>query len=74
MMKRLMTVSVVNKSVVSNIFIRRIVMELWDIYDKNRNLTGRQMERGSEFAKGDFHLVIHVCIFNSKNEMLIQQR
>lgn len=49
-------------------------MELWDIYDKNRNLTGRQMERGSEFAKSDFHLVIHVCIFNSKNEMLIQQR
>ncbi|KZL90377.1 NUDIX hydrolase [Clostridium magnum] len=50
------------------------MMELWDIYDKNRNLTGRTMERGSEFYKGDFHLVIHVCIFNSKNEMLIQQR
>ena len=50
------------------------MMELWDVYDKNRNLTGRTMERGSEFGKGDFHLVIHVCIFNSKNEMLIQQR
>lgn len=49
-------------------------MELWDIYDENRNLTGRIMERGSEFEKGDYHLVIHVCIFNSKNEMLIQQR
>lgn len=49
-------------------------MELWDIYDKNRNLTGRQMKRGSEFGNGDFHLVVHVCIFNSKNEMLIQQR
>jgi len=49
-------------------------MELWDIYDKNRNLTGRQMERGSEFGNGDFHLVVHVCIFNSNNEMLIQQR
>ena len=41
-------------------------MELWDIYDKNRNLTGRQMHRGSEFGNGDFHLVVHVCIFNSK--------
>jgi len=49
-------------------------MELWDVYDKNRNLTGRQMIRGSEFLEGDFHLVVHVCIFNSKNEMLIQQR
>lgn len=49
-------------------------MELWDVYDKNRNLTGRTMERGSEFGEGDFHLVIHVCIFNSNNEMLIQQR
>ncbi|MCL1631975.1 NUDIX domain-containing protein [Sporolactobacillus sp. CPB3-1] len=32
------------------------------------------MERGSKFDKGDYHLVVHVCIFNSKNEMLIQQR
>lgn len=49
-------------------------MEMWDVYDKNRNLTGRTMERGSEFGEDDFHLVIHVCIFNSKNELLIQQR
>ncbi|MDV4152355.1 NUDIX domain-containing protein [Clostridium sp. AL.422] len=49
-------------------------MELWDIYDKNRNLTGRKIERGGEFSKDEFHLVVHVCIFNSKNEMLIQQR
>lgn len=32
------------------------------------------MERDSKFGKDDFRLVIHVCIFNSKNEMLIQQR
>ncbi len=49
-------------------------MELWDIYDKNRLLTGRTIERGNKLKKGDFHLVVHVCIFNSKNEMLIQQR
>jgi isopentenyldiphosphate isomerase len=48
--------------------------ELWDIYDKNRNLTGRTMVRGSKFGKGDLHLVVHVCIFNAKNEMLIQRR
>lgn len=49
-------------------------MELWDVYDVNRNVTGRTMVRGEAFKKGDYHLVVHVCIFNSKNEMLIQQR
>ena len=48
-------------------------MELWDIYDVNRNLTGRTMERGP-VPEGDYHLVVHVCIFNQKGEMLIQQR
>ncbi|MBP1547977.1 MAG: NUDIX domain-containing protein [Oscillospiraceae bacterium] len=49
-------------------------MELWDIYDENRIKTGRTMKRGDPFKKGDYHLVVHVCIFNSKGEMLIQQR
>lgn len=48
-------------------------MELWDIYDADRNKTGRTMERGP-VPEGDYHLVVHVCIFNSKGEMLIQQR
>lgn len=49
-------------------------MELWDVYDVNRKKTGRTMMRGEAFADGDYHLVVHVCIFNSKGEMLIQQR
>ena len=49
-------------------------MELWDIYDKERVNTGQTMVRGSDFAEGHYHLVVHVCIFNSKGEMLIQQR
>jgi len=49
-------------------------MELWDVYDKDRSRTGRTMERGSVISDGDYHLVIHVCIFNSKGEMLIQKR
>ncbi|MCF0136980.1 MAG: NUDIX domain-containing protein [Oscillospiraceae bacterium] len=32
------------------------------------------MVRGEEIAPGDMHLVIHVCIFNSRGQMLIQQR
>ncbi len=49
-------------------------MEYWDLYDENRILTGEKMLRGSEQKKGTYRLVVHVCIFNSKNEMLIQQR
>jgi isopentenyldiphosphate isomerase len=32
------------------------------------------MLRGADFEEGAYHLVVHVCIFNSKGEMLIQQR
>lgn len=48
--------------------------ELWDVYDVNRQFTGRTMVRGSMNRPGDYHLVIHVCIFNSSGDMLIQQR
>lgn len=49
-------------------------MELWDVYDINRNKTSKTMVRGEAFEKGNYHLVVHVCIFNSKGEMLVQQR
>ena len=32
------------------------------------------MVRDSAFAPDSYHMVVHVCIFNSKGEMLIQQR
>lgn len=51
-----------------------MIMECWDIYDINRMMINRTMIRGNSFAEGDYHLVVHVCIFNSKGEMLIQQR
>lgn len=51
-------------------------MELWDVYDENRIKTGRTLERGKpeKVQKGEYRMVVHVCIFNSKGEMLIQQR
>ncbi len=48
--------------------------ELWDVYDRDRVKTGRTMVRGDAVAPGDYHLVVHVCIINSRGEMLIQQR
>ena len=49
-------------------------MELWDVYDKNRNKTGKTVVRGEPFPDDAFHLVVHVCAFNTLGEMLIQQR
>lgn len=49
-------------------------MELWDLYDKDRVKTGQTMEREGSFSDHVFHLVVHVCIFNTRGEMLIQQR
>ena len=49
-------------------------MELWDIYTQDREPTGLTMVRGSEHPEGYYRLVVHVCIFNSQGQMLIQQR
>jgi isopentenyldiphosphate isomerase len=49
-------------------------MELWDVYDKERYKTGKTMLRGSTFQEGDFHVVVHICLFNTSGQMLIQQR
>ena len=48
--------------------------ELWDLYTKDREKTGRTHRRGEPMKEGEYHLAVHVCIFNSKNELLIQQR
>lgn len=49
-------------------------MEKWDIYDSERKLTGEMVIRGETMKSGDLHLVIHVCVFNAKGQMLVQQR
>lgn len=49
-------------------------MEILDLYDKNRTKTDKKIIRGEKVPEGLYRLVVHCCIFNSKNEMLIQQR
>ncbi len=49
-------------------------MELFDLYTKDREKTGFTMERGQKLPKDRYRLVVHICIFNSKGAMLIQQR
>jgi isopentenyldiphosphate isomerase len=53
---------------------KEYIMELWDLYDKNRIKTGNVKKRGDTLIKDEFHLVIHICLFNSAGQMLIQQR
>ena len=49
-------------------------MELWDLYDKNRNKTGKDWIRGNRLPDGYYRLVVHLAIFNDDGKMLIQQR
>lgn len=48
--------------------------EIWDVYDKNRKRTGRLHRRGDPLNNGDYHLVVHVWMRNSKGEYLITKR
>lgn len=49
-------------------------MESFDLYDAQRRPTGETMLRGTPTPTGSYRLVVHISIFNSKGEMLIQQR
>ena len=49
-------------------------MEIWDLYNERREITGLEQIRGEEIPKGYYHLVVHCWIRNSKGEYLISQR
>lgn len=54
-------------------------MELWDIYDLDRIKTGRVAQRGKPaseggLGEGEYHLVVHICVFNGRGQLLLQQR
>lgn len=49
--------------------------EIWDIYDTDRNKTGKTARRGVDKLKeGEYHIIVNAIIMNSKNEILISQR
>lgn len=49
-------------------------MEQWDLYTKDRIRTGKTINKGETVPQGYFRTVVHVAIFNSNGEMLIQKR
>ncbi len=48
--------------------------ELWDVYDKNRNKTGRTHLRGTPLGDGEYHLVIHVWVRDRDGRFLLTRR
>ncbi len=51
-------------------------MEVWDVYDKYRNITGKKILKSQRASLkiGEYETVVHVGIFNSDSELLIQKR
>lgn len=50
------------------------LIEKWDIYDINRNKTGKTSLRGEPLLKGEYHLVVFAIIKTGDNEFLISKR
>lgn len=50
------------------------IQERWDLYDCWRNPLGHTALRGTRLSAGQYHLVVDICIFNLRGELLIQQR
>ena len=49
-------------------------MELNDIYDKERNLTGRTHKRGTPWKKGEYGLVVCVWVYDGQGKVLLTRR
>ena len=49
-------------------------MEKNDIYDKDRNLTGRTHTRGTPWQKGDYGLVVCVWVYDGHGRLLLTRR
>ena len=49
-------------------------MERIDVYDKDRRPTGRTADSPRALCRGEYRLVIHLCLFDAEGRMLIQRR
>ena len=50
------------------------MMEFNDIYDKDRNRTGRTHRRGTIWRKGEYGLVVCVWVYDGKGKLLLTRR
>lgn len=49
-------------------------MEWNDVYDKDRNLTGRIHKRGTRWNKGEYGLVVCVWVYDGQGNVLLTRR
>lgn len=49
-------------------------MEFNDIYDENRNLTGRIHQRGTPWKAGEYGLVVCVWVYDGRGHLLLTRR
>lgn len=49
-------------------------IEYWDLWDRHRRPLYRTMKRGDPMESGTYHQVVHACIFDREDRLLIQQR
>ena len=49
-------------------------MEYNDIYDADRNLTGRLHRRGTRWKRGEYGLIVCVWVYDGKGKILLTQR
>ena len=49
-------------------------MEFNDIYDENRNLTGRVHKRGTPWQPGEYGLVVCVWVYDGQGKLLLTRR
>ena len=49
-------------------------MEIVDLYDDNKNLTGEKIVRDEEIPECKYKLSVHIWIINSENKIYIQKR
>ena len=49
-------------------------MEFNDIYDENRNLTGRLHLRGTPWLPGEYGLVVCVWVYDGQGRILLTRR
>lgn len=49
-------------------------MEYSDVYDANRNLTGRRHLRGTPWKKGEYGLIVCVWVYDGKGNILMTRR
>ena len=51
-----------------------VLVEKWDVYNKDGKLTGKTTTRHNIFELGEYHLGVSLWIINQNRELLIQKR